>query len=206
MSLLKRLENKLKFELNEFNLCKRKIEKLFEEEIQSHKSKKFINVGLTLDNRVIIVETNKFKVSLNKKIAKGSKIVLKSDIELYNISKNNIKKNSDRIRWIIETVNKTIKLNNNSLTKIEMFTKLYKDNILEDLKKENINLICKDYIDFITFCDDDIKFDFKGEDEYDYDYDFVLLNSNSKIITKDILNKVNKLISIILKYWNEMKN
>ena len=204
MSLLKRLENKLKFELNEFNLCKRKIEKLFEEEIQSHKSKKFINVGLTLDNRVIIVETNKFKVSLNKKIAKGSKIVLKSDIELYNISKNNIKKNSDRIRWIIETVNKTIKLNNNSLTKIEMFTKLYKDNILEDLKKENINLICKDYIDFIAFCDDDIKFDFKGEDEYDYD--FVLLNSNSKIITKDILNKVNKLINIILKYWNEMKN
>lgn len=202
MSLLKRLENKLKFELNEFNLCKRKIEKLFEEEIQSHKSKKFINVGLTLDNRVIIVETNKFKVSLNKKIAKGSKIVLKSDIELYNISKNNIKKNSDRIRWIIETVNKTIKLNNNSLTKIEMFTKLYKDNILEDLKKENINLICKDYIDFIAFCDDDIKFDFKGEDEYDYD--FVLLNSNSKIITKDILNKVNKLINIILKYWNEM--
>lgn len=204
MSILKRLENKLKFELNEFNLCKRKIEKLFEEEIQSHKSKKFINVGLTLDNRVIIVETNKFKVSLNKKIAKGSKIVLKSDIELYNISKNNIKKNSDRIRWIIETVNKTIKLNNNSLTKIEMFTKLYKDNILEDLKKENINLICKNYIDFIAFCDDDIKFDFKGEDEYDYD--FVLLNSNSKIITKDILNKVNKLINIILKYWNEMKN
>lgn len=202
MSILKRLENKLKFELNEFNLCKRKIEKLFEEEIQSHKSKKFINVGLTLDNRVIIVETNKFKVSLNKKIAKGSKIVLKSDVELYNISKNNIKKNSDRIRWIIETVNKTIKLNNNSLTKIEMFTKLYKDNILEDLKKENINLICKDYIDFIAFCDDDIKFDFKGEDEYDYD--FVLLNSNSKIITKDILNKVNKLINIILKYWNEM--
>lgn len=202
MSLLKRLENKLKFELNEFNLCKRKIEKLFEEEIQSHKSKKFINVGLTLDNRVIIVETNKFKVSLNKKIAKGSKIVLKSDIELYNISKNNIKKNSDRIIWIIETVNKTIKLNNNSLTKIEMFTKLYKDNILEDLKKENINLICKDYIDFIAFSDDDIKFDFMNE----YDYNFVLLNSLSSIITKDILNKVNKLISIILKYWNEMKD
>lgn len=204
MSILKRLENKLKFELNEFNLCKRKIEKLFEEEIQSHKSKKFINVGLTLDNRVIIVETNKFKVSLNKKIAKGSKIVLKSDIELYNISKNNIKKNSDRIRWVIETVNKTIKLNNNSLTKIEMFTKLYKDNILEDLKKENINLICKDYIDFIAFCDDDIKFDFKYDNDNNYNYDFVLLNNNSKIITKDILNKVNKLINIILKYWNEM--
>lgn len=204
MSILKRLENKLKFELNEFNLCKRKIEKLFEEEIQSHKSKKFINVGLTFDNRVIIVETNKFKVSLNKKIAKGSKIVLKSDIELYNISKNNIKKNSDRIRWIIETVNKTIKLNNNSLTKIEMFTKLYKDSILDDLKRENINLICKDYMDFIAFCDDDIKFDFKYDNDNNYNYDFVLLNNNSKIITKDILNKVNKLISIILKYWNEM--
>lgn len=54
----------------------------------------------------------------------------------------------------------------------------------------------------MLFCDDDIKFDFKNE----YDYDFVLLNSNSKIITKDILNKVNKLINIILKYWNEMKN
>ena len=203
MSILKRLENKLKFELNEFNLCKRKIEKLFEEEIQSHKSKKFINVGLTLDNRVIIVETNKFKVSLNKKIAKGSKIVLKSDIELYNISKNNIKKNSDRIRWIIETVNKTIKLNNNSLTKIEMFTKLYKDSILDDLKRENINLICKDYMDFIAFCDD-VKFDFKYDNDNNYNYDFVLLNNNSKIITKDILNKVNKLINIILKYWNEM--
>ena len=82
MSLLKELENKLKFKLNEFNFCKKKIEKLFEEEIQSHKRKKFINVDLISDNSLIVVETNKFKISLNKKIAKGSKIVLKSDIEL----------------------------------------------------------------------------------------------------------------------------
>lgn len=202
MSLLKELENKLKFKLNEFNFCKRKIEKLFEEEIQSHKRKKFINVDLISDNSLIVVETDKFKISLNKKIAKGSKIVLKSDIELYNISKNNIKKNNDRIRWIIETVSKVIKLTNNPSTKIEMFAELYKNNILEDLKKENINLTCKDYTNFIAFSDDDIKFDFMNE----YDYNFVLLNSFSSIITIGILNKVSKLINIILKYWNKMEN
>lgn len=202
MSLLKELENKLKFKLNEFNFCKRKIEKLFEEEIQSHKRKKFINVDLISDNSLIVVKTDKFKISLNKKIAKGSKIVLKSDIELYNISKNNIKKNNDRIRWIIETVSKVIKLTNNPSTKIEMFAELYKNNILEDLKKENINLICKDYTNFIAFSDDDIKFDFMNE----YDYNFVLLNSFSNIITIGILNKVSKLINIILKYWNKMEN
>ena len=81
-----------------------------------------------------------------------------------------------------------------------MFVELYKDNILEDLKKENINLVCKHYIDFIAFSDDDIKFDFMNE----YDYNFVLLNSLSSIITNDILNKVNKLVIIILKYWNKM--
>ena len=70
------------------------------------------------------------------------------------------------------------------------------------IKIENINLVCKDYIDFIAFSDDDIKFDFMNE----YDYNFVLLNSLSSVITKNILNKVNKLINIILKYWNKMEN
>lgn len=199
------MSNKLlKFSEKEFDEIKKGVRKLFKEEIQSHKSKNFMEIGIDSSTNVIHIFTDKFNLYLRKKLSKDNKILVKSNIELVSISKNNIVKNSDRIRWIIETVDKIVKLNNNSLTKIEMFTKLYKDNILEDLKKENINLICKDYIDFIAFCDDDIKFDFKDEDEYDYD--FMLLNSNSKIITKDILNKVNKLINIILKYWNEMKN
>lgn len=139
---------------------------------------------------------------MKKELSKDNKILVKSNIDLFSISKNNIKKNSYRIRWIIETADKIIKLNNKSVTKIEMFAELYKNNILEDLKREGIDLICEDYIDFIVFCDDDIKFDFKDE----CDYGFVLLNNSSNIITIGILNKVSKLINIILKYWNEMKD
>lgn len=192
----------LKFSEKEFDEIKTGIKRLFKEEIQSHKSKNFMEIGINNSTKVIHIFTDKFNLYLKKVLSKDNKILVKSNIDLFSISKNNIKKNSDRARWIIEIADKVIKLNNNLLTKIEIFTKLYKDNILEDLKRENINLICEDYIDFIVFCDDDIKFDFKDE----CDYGFVLLNNSSNIITIGILNKVSKLINIILKYWNEMKD
>ena len=192
----------LKFSEKEFDEIKKGIKKLFKGEIQSHKSKNFIEIGIDSSTNFIHIFTDKFNLYLRKKLSKDNKILVKSNIELFSISKNNIKKNSDRARWIIETVDKVVKLNNKSTTKIEMFAELYKNNILEDLKKENINLICKDYTNYIAFIDDDIKFDFKDE----CNYDFVLLNSFSDIITKDILNRVNKLVSILLKYWNDMTN
>lgn len=195
-------EKLLKFSEKEFNEIREGIRKLFKEEIQSHKSKNFMEIGIDIDTKSIHIFTDKFNLYLKKLLLRDGKILVKSDVNLFNVSKNNIKKNSDRIRWIIEIVNKIIKLNNGSLTKIEIFTELYKNIMLEDLKKEGINLICEDYIDFIVFCDDDIKFDFKNEN----DYNFVLLNNPSNIITIGILNKVSKLINIILKYWNEMKN
>ena len=202
MSFLKETLNKFKFSEKEFDEIKKGVRKLFKEEIQSHKSKNFMEIGISNDKTFIHIFTDKFNLYLKKELSKDNKILVKSNIDLFSISKNNIKKNSDRIRWIIETVDKIIKLNNKSITKIELFAELYKNNILEDLKKENINLVCKDYIDFIAFSDDDIKFDFMNE----YDYNFVLLNSLSSVITKNILNKVNKLINIILKYWNKMEN
>lgn len=190
----------LKFSEKEFDEVKKDIRKLFKEEIQSHKSKNFIEIGINNSTNEIHIFTDKFNLYLKKVLSRGSKILLKSNVNLFYISKNNIKKNNDRIRWIIEIADKIIKSNNNSLTKIEIFTKLYKDNILKDLKAENIDLICKGYINFITFSDDDIKFDFEDE----YNYNFVLLNDFPRIITKDILNKVNKLTNIILKYWSKM--
>lgn len=197
------MSNKLlKFSEKEFDEIKKGVRKLFKEEIQSHKSKNFMEIGIDSSTNVIHIFTDKFNLYLRKKLSKDNKILVKSNIELVSISKNNIVKNSDRARWIIETADKIVKLNNKSATKIEMFTELYKDSILEDLKKENINLICKDYIDFIVFCDNDIKFDFKNEN----DYNFILLNNSLHIVTQDILNKVNKLISVILKYWNDMTN
>lgn len=197
------MSNKLlKFSEKEFDEIKKGIKKLFKEEIQSHKSKNFMEIGIDSSTNVIHIFTDKFNLYLRKKLSKDNKILVKSNIELVSISKNNIVKNSDRIRWIIETVDKIIKLNNKSTTKIEMFAELYKDSILEDLKRENINLICKVYSGFIAFSDKDIKFDFENEN----DYNFILLNNSLHIVTQDILNKVNKLISVILKYWNDMTN
>jgi hypothetical protein len=192
----------LKFSEKEFDEIKKGIKKLFKEEIQSHKSKNFMEIGIDSSTNVIHIFTDKFNLYLRKKLSKDNKILVKSNIELISISKNNIIKNSDRIRWIIETVDKVVKLNNSSLTKIEIFAKLYKDSILENLKRENINLNCKVYSGFIAFSDKDIKFDFENEN----DYNFVLMNDFSSVITKDVINKVNKLISIILKYWNDMAN
>ncbi len=191
----------LKFSEKEFDEIKKGIKKLFKEEIQSHKSKNFMEIGIDSSTNVIHIFTDKFNLYLRKKLSKDNKILVKSNIELISISKNNIIKNSDRIRWIIETADKVVKLNNSLLTKIEIFAKLYKDSILENLKRENINLNCKVYSGFIAFSDKYIKFDFENEN----DYNFVLMNDFSSVITKDVINKVNKLISIILKYWNEMK-
>lgn len=194
------LDNLLNFNEKEFDEIKKGIRKLFKEEIQSHKSKNFMEIGIDNSTKFIHIFTNKFNLYLKKELSKDNKILIKSNVDLFNISKNNINKNSDRIRWIIETADKVIKSNNNLLTKIEMFAELYKDSILKDLKTENIDLICEDYTNFIVFRDNDIKFDFSDE----YDYNFVLLNSSSNIITIGILNKVNKLTNIILKYWNKM--
>ena len=195
-------EKLLKFSEKEFDEIKKGIKKLFKEEIKSHKSKNFMEIGIDSNTNFIHIFTDKFNLYLRKKLSKDNKILVKSNIELVSISKNNIVKNSDRIRWIIETADKVVKLNNSSLTKIEIFAKLYKDIILENLKRENINLTCKVYSGFIAFSDKDIKFDFENE----CDYNFVLLNSYPEVITKDILNKVNKITNVILKYWNEMKN
>lgn len=192
----------LKFSEKEFDEIKKGVRKLFKEEIQSHKSKNFMEIGIDSSTNVIHIFTDKFNLYLRKKLSKDNKILVKSNIELVSISKNNIIKNSDRIRWIIETADKVVKLNNSSLTKIEIFAKLYKDSILENLKRENINLNCKVYSGFIAFSDKDIKFDFENEN----DYNFILLNNSLHIVTQDILNKVNKLISVILKYWNDMAN
>jgi hypothetical protein len=197
------MSNKLlKFSEKEFDEIKKGVRKLFKEEIQSHKSKNFMEIGIDSSTNVIHIFTDKFNLYLRKKLSKDNKILVKSNIELVSISKNNIIKNSDRIRWIIETADKVVKLNNSSLTKIEIFAKLYKDSILENLKRENINLNCKVYSGFIAFSDKDIKFDFENEN----DYNFILLNNSLHIVTQDILNKVNKLISVILKYWNDMTN
>lgn len=198
------MSNKLlKFNEKEFNEIKKGIRELFNEEIQSHKSKNFMEIGINNNyNTIIHIFTDKFSVYLKKVLSKDNKILIKSNVELFDISKNNIKKNSDRVRWIIETVDKVVKLNNSYLTKIEIFTKLYKDSILKDLKKENIDLISESYIDFIVFCDNDVKIDFFDENNYN----FIILNSNIKFVTKDILNKVNRVINMVLKYWNSMIN
>lgn len=82
--------------------------------------------------------------------------------------------------------------------------KLLEDSLAEINDMQELLNYINEYtrIDFIVFYDDDIKFDFKDE----CDYGFVLLNNSSNIITIGILNKVSKLINIILKYWNEMKD
>ena len=197
------MSNKLlKFNEKEFDEIKKGIRELFKEEIQSHKSKNFLELGIDNNMKFIHIFTDKFNLFLKKVLSKDNKILIKSNVELFDISKNNIKKNSDRVRWIIETVDRVVKLNNGSLTKIEIFTKLYKDVILKDLKKENIDLISESYIDFIVFCDNDVKIDFFDENNYN----FIILNSNIKFVTKDILNKVNRVINMVLKYWNSMIN
>ena len=123
-------EKLLKFSEKEFNEIKTGIRKLFKEEIQSHKSKNFMEIGIDIDTKSIHIFTDKFNLYLKKLLLRDGKILVKSDVNLFNVSKNNIKKNSDRIRWIIEIVNKIIKLNNGSLTKIEIFTELYKNIML----------------------------------------------------------------------------
>lgn len=94
----------LKFSEKEFDEIKTGIRRLFKEEIQSHKSKNFMEIGINNSTKVIHIFTDKFNLYLKKELSKDNKILVKSNIDLFSISKNNIKKNSDRIRWIIETV------------------------------------------------------------------------------------------------------
>lgn len=197
MGFLEDLLFKVKFSQREFELCKISLERLFKEEIQAHKRKKFIEVVLTFDNRVIIVETSKFKINFDKKIAKGSKINLKSDVELYNISKHNIEKNSTRIRWIIETVDKVIKLYNSSLSKVELFSKVYGNIILEDLRKFGVVLQSVIDKDYLYLYNNEFNFELKNNGYYDFKID----TSTSSSVTKEKLDKINKTRDVVLRYW-----
>lgn len=199
MSFLKETLDKFKFSSREFELCKISIEKLFEEEINSHKHKSFVKVVLSDDSNMITVSTSRFIVYLYKKLSKNSKIVLKSDIELKYISKNNIEKNSTRIRWIIETVDKVIKLNNNSLEKIELFSKMYRGIIIKDLRKFGVIVYDVMEKDYLKLYNNEFNFELKNNGYYE----FRLNTSTSSSITSEKLYSINKTIGTVLKYWNK---
>ena len=194
MDFLEDLLDKFKFSRREFELCKVSIEKLFEEENQSHKSKSFVKISY---NNMIIVSTSKFTVYLYKKLSKNGEIILKSDIELNCISKNNIEKNSTRIRWIIEKVSNVIKLSNSSLEKIELFSKVYEDVILADLRKFGIILQSVTDKNYLYLYNNEFNFELKNNGYYE----FRLNTSTSSIITKEKLSYINKVRDTVLKYW-----
>ena len=199
MDFLEDLLDKFKFSRREFELCKVSIEKLFEEENQSHKSKSFVKISLSDDSNMIIVSTSKFTVYLYKKLSKNGEIILKSDIELNCISKNNIEKNSTRIRWIIEKVSNVIKLSNSSLEKIELFSKVCEDVILADLRKFGIILQSVTDKNYLYLYNNEFNFELKNNGYYE----FRLNTSTSSIITKEKLSYINKVRDTVLKYWNK---
>ena len=199
MGFLEDLLDKLKFNRREFELCKISIEKLFEEEINSHKHKSFVEVVLSDASNMITVSTSKFNVYLYKNLSKNSKIFLNSDIELKYISKNNIEKNSTRIRWIIETVDKVIKLNNSSLEKIELFSKMYRDIIIKDLRKFGVIVYDVMEKDYLKLYNNEFNFELKNNGYYE----FRLNTSTSSSITSEKLYSINKTIDTVLKYWNK---
>lgn len=200
MGFLEDLLYRFKFSHREFELCKVSIEKLFEEEINSHKHKSFVKVVLSDDSNMLTVSTSKFTIYLYKNLSKNSKIFLNSDIELKYISKNNIEKNSTRIRWIIETVDKVIKLNNSSLEKIELFSKMYRNIIIKDLRK--FGVIVHDVMekDYLKLYNNEFNFELKNNGYYE----FRLNTSTSSNITKEKLYSINKTIDTVLKYWNKV--
>lgn len=200
MSFLEKTLDKFKFSKREFELCKVSIKKLFEEEIDSHKHKSFMMIFLSDDSNMIIVSTSKFTLYLCKKLSKNGKIVLKSNIELSYVSKNNIKKNSTRIRWIIETVDKVIKLNNSLLEKIELFSKIYEDVILKDLRKFGIILQSVMDKNYLYLYNNEFNFELKNNGYYEFKID----TSTSSSITKEKLYNINKTIDTVLKYWNKI--
>ena len=199
MGFLEGLLDKTKFSQREFELCKINLEKLFKEEIQSHKNKQFIKIQLFQDSYELCVSNDKFSIYFKKKILNSKEIVIKSNIDLFNISKNNIEKNSIRIKWIIETVDKVIKLCNSSLEKIELFSKIYEDVILADLRKFGIILQSVKDKNYLYLYNNEFNFELKNNGYYE----FRLNTSTSSIITKEKLSYVNKVRDTVLKYWNK---
>lgn len=199
MGFLEDLLDKTKFSQREFELCKINLEKLFKEEIQSHKNKQFIKIQLFQDSYELCVSNDKFSIYFKKKILNSKEIVLKSNIDLFNISKNNIEKNSIRIKWIIETVDKVIKLCNSSLEKIELFSKIYEDVILADLRKFGIILQSVTDKNYLYLYNNEFNFELKNNGYYE----FRLNTSTSSIITKEKLSYINKVRDTVLKYWNK---
>lgn len=196
MSFLKETLDKTKFSQREFELCKINLEKLFKEEIQSHKNKQFIKIQLFQDSYELCVSNDKFSIYFKKKILNSKEIVLKSNIDLFNISKNNIEKNSIRIKWIIETVDKVIKLCNSSLEKVELFSEMYGNVILKDLREFGIVLyseINKNYLYGSEF-----SFELKNNGYYE----FKVNTSTSSNITREKLDRINKTRDVVLKYWD----
>nr|DAN63709.1 MAG TPA: hypothetical protein [Herelleviridae sp.] len=199
MGFLEGLLDKTKFSQREFELCKINLEKLFKEEIQSHKNKQFIKIQLFQDSYELCVSNDKFSIYFKKKILNSKEIVIKSNIDLFNISKNNIEKNSIRIKWIIETVDKVIKLCNSSLEKIELFSKIYEDVILADLRKFGIILQSVKDKNYLYLYNNEFNFELKNNGYYE----FRLNTSTSSIITKEKLSYINKVRDTVLKYWNK---
>ena len=198
MGFLEDLLGKIKFSRREFELCKVSIEKLFEEENQAFKNKSFVKISLSDDSNMIIVSTSKFIIYLYKQLPKDNKIILRSKVELDNISKNNIEKNNTRVRWVIEKIDKVIKLNNDSLNKIEIFSKIYKDIVLKELRKDGVVLSISENKDYLLLHNNEFSFELKDNGYYE----FKINTSTSSLITKEKLSDINKTRDIVLKYWN----
>lgn len=198
MSFLKETLDKTKFSQREFELCKINLEKLFKEEIQSHKNKQFIKIQLFQVSYELCVSNDKFSIYFKKKILNSKEIVLKSNIDLFDISKNNIEKNSIRIKWIIETVDKVIKLCNSSLEKVELFSEMYGNVILKDLRKFEIVLYSKINKNYLYLYGSEFSFELKNNGYYE----FKINTSTSSSITREKLDKINKTRDVVLKYWD----
>lgn len=200
MNFLKETLDKTKFSQREFELCKINLEKLFKEEIQSQKKNKhFIKIQLVQDSYELCVSNDKFLIYFKKKILNSKEIVLKSNIDLFNISKNNIEKNSIRIKWIIETVDKVIKLCNSSLEKVELFSKLYGDIILGDLREFGIVLYSEINKNYLYLYGSEFSFELRNNGYYE----FKINTSTSSSITREKLDKINKTRDVVLKYWDK---
>ena len=201
MDYLQELLDNLKFSEVEFKECKKKIEELFKDEIQSHKTKQFIGVRLTNNDSEINVFTNKFSVSINKTIL-NDEYVLKSNIKMFNMSKNSIQKNNDRVRWILETVDKVIKTHNSLKIKIERFIELYGDKILKEFidnleHKFNLNIVNKKATEFLNSqLYEETESLFNTEtDDYEEAHNIAMYNlqSNSEILEALLKYSDNKL-------------
>ena len=198
MGFLEGLLDKTKFSQREFELCKINLEKLFKEEIQSHKNKQFIKIQLFQNSYELCVSNDKFSIYFKKKILNSKEIVLKSNIDLFNISKNNIEKNSIRIKCIIETVDKVIKLCNSSLEKVELFSEMYGNVILKDLREFGIVLYSEINKNYLYLYGSEFSFELKNNGYYELKVN----TSTSSNITREKLDRINKTRDVVLKYWD----